>query len=225
MTLDPLIQIDQAWLVAINGWHAPWADTLMWYVSKSTTWLPLYALLVGLIVYRYGFRLRRQTALEPWRCWAMVGLIFVGFGVAVGLSDFISSGLIKPWIARPRPTHEPALEGMLHIVRGYRGGAYGFVSSHAANTMACGLLFSLIWKNWKATVGLMSWVALNCYSRMYLGVHYPGDIIGGLLIGSLLALLTYRALRRAARSVLHRSLAACGSTAAADDADHASGGS
>ena len=71
---------------------------------------------------------------------------------------------------------------------------YGFVSFHAANTMSCGLLFSLIWRNWKATLPLMLWVALNCYSRMYLGVHYPGDIIGGLIVGALMALVVYWAL-------------------------------
>ena len=116
--------------------------------------------------------------------------------MAVGLSDFVSSGLIKPWVCRLRPTHEPALAGMVHLVNGYTGGLYGFVSSHAANTMACALLFSLLYRNRYATVGLMLWVALNCYSRMYLGVHYPGDIIGGLLVGAVLATLTYAALRR-----------------------------
>ena len=115
--------------------------------------------------------------------------------MAVGLSDFVSSGLIKPWVCRLRPTHEPALAGMVHLVNGYTGGMYGFVSSHAANTMACALLFSLLYKNKYATIGLILWVALNCYSRMYLGVHYPGDIIGGLLVGALLAVLVYALLR------------------------------
>ena len=196
--MDYLIHIDQQWLLAINGWHAEWADVLMWYISKSTTWLPLYALLVGLVVYRFGIQWYLSTQnTSNYRYTALLRVLIVsaGFAVAVGLSDFISSGIIKPWVSRLRPTHEPALAGMLHLVNGYTGGMYGFVSSHAANTVACALLFSLLYRNKYATVALMLWVALNCYSRMYLGVHYPGDIIGGLLVGTLIAGMTYAVAR------------------------------
>ena len=196
--MDYLIHIDQQWLLAINGWHAEWADVLMWYISKSTTWLPLYALLVGFVVYRFGIQWYLSTQnTSNYRFTALlrVFIVLAGFAVAVGLSDFISSGIIKPWVSRLRPTHEPALAGMLHLVNGYTGGMYGFVSSHAANTMACALLFSLLYRNKYATVALMLWVALNCYSRMYLGVHYPGDIIGGLLVGTLIAGMTYAVAR------------------------------
>ena len=194
--MDYLIHIDQQWLLAINGWHSEWADILMWYISKSTTWLPLYALLVGLIVYRFGI-LSPSLCREGRRGSSLlrVLIILAGFAVAVGVSDFVSSGIIKPWVCRLRPTHEPALAGMLHLVNGYTGGLYGFVSSHAANTMACALLFSLLYRNKYATIGLLLWVALNCYSRMYLGVHYPGDIIGGLLVGALFAGQVYAVVR------------------------------
>ena len=124
---------------------------------------------------------------------ACVVMILV-IAAAVGLADFIASGILKELVARPRPTRVPELEGVLHLVNGYKSGRYGFVSSHAANTMACGLLFSLIWRNKIATCGLMLWVAMNCYSRMYLGVHYPLDIMGGLVVGSLVAVAAYRAL-------------------------------
>ena len=207
--MDYLIHIDQQWLLAINGWHSEWADILMWYISKSTTWLPLYALLVGLIVYRFGIlspSLCREGRGGSWRVRLLrVLIILAGFAVAVGVSDFVSSGIIKPWVCRLRPTHEPALAGMLHLVNGYTGGLYGFVSSHAANTMACALLFALLYRNIYATVGLMLWVALNCYSRMYLGVHYPADIIGGLAIGALMATLTYGMVRRLVEHVDERS--------------------
>lgn len=204
--MDYLIHIDQQWLLAINGWHSKWADILMWYISKSTTWLPLYALLVGLIVYRFGI-LSPSLCREGRRGSSLlrVLIILAGFAVAVGVSDFVSSGIIKPWVCRLRPTHEPALAGMLHLVNGYTGGLYGFVSSHAANTMACALLFALLYRNKYATVGLMLWVALNCYSRMYLGVHYPADIIGGLAIGALMATLTYGMVRRLVERVDERS--------------------
>ena len=204
--MDYLIHIDQQWLLAINGWHSEWADILMWYISKSTTWLPLYALLVGLIVYRFGI-LSPSLCREGRRGSSLlrVLIILAGFAVAVGVSDFVSSGIIKPWVCRLRPTHEPELAGLIHLVNGYTGGLYGFVSSHAANTMACALLFALLYRNKYATVGLMLWVALNCYSRMYLGVHYPADIIGGLAIGAMMATLTYGMVRRLVECVDERS--------------------
>ena len=176
--MDYLIHIDQEWLLAINGANAPWADTLFWWISQSYVWIPLYAFLIGLLVWKFG-----------WKKAVLYTLMLIA---AVGLSDYISSGIIKHLVCRPRPTHEPALEGLVHIVNGYTGGKYGFVSSHAANTMSLAVLFSLIWKQinnhgwW-----LLIYVALNCYSRMYLGVHYPGDILGGLLVGTLVALLVY----------------------------------
>ena len=121
-------------------------------------------------------------------------VLIVVIAAAIGLADFIASGILKEWVARPRPKRLPEFEGVLHLVNGYRSGRFGFVSSHAANTMACALLFSLIWRNKIATCGLMLWVAMNCYSRMYLGVHYPTDILGGLIVGSLVAVAAYRAL-------------------------------
>lgn len=181
--MERLIEIDQELLLAINGWHSAWADQVMWIISGKLTWIPLYLVLIGLLFWRFGWR----KAL-----WMVLAI-----GVAVGLSDYISSGIIKHLVCRPRPTHEPLLEGLVHIVNGYRGGHYGFVSSHAANTMSVALLYCLIWKNeshhewW-----LMIWVVLNCWSRMYLGVHYPGDIIGGLIVGALVAAAVYAVLRR-----------------------------
>ena len=202
--IESLLSLDRQWLLAINGWNAPWADTLMWYISKSTTWLPLYALLVWLIVWQYGVEAARCCHSRRFGVIQCL-LIFAAFAVAVGGADYISSGIIKHWVCRPRPTHEPALDGMLHIVRGYTGGMYGFVSSHAANTMACALLFSLIWRRKAATLSLMVWVAMNCYSRMYLGVHYPLDILGGLIVGSLVAGGAYLGLR----AVLNRVKTSC----------------
>ncbi len=219
--MDELITLDQQWLLAVNGWHAPWADSLMWIISGKATWLPLYALLAVLLVWRFHGQMRgvcrRACSKRAESCeWLWV---LLAVGAAAGLSDWVSSGLIKHWVCRPRPTHEPALEGLVHIVNGYTGGQYGFVSSHAADTMACALLFALVYTRRLRALGvnrcalrvgcvwggLMLWVAMNCYSRMYLGVHYPGDILGGLTVGSLVAVAVYLGLRALA--------ACCGSAA------------
>lgn len=192
--LEQLVHIDTAILLAINGWHAPWADTLMWIVSAKATWIPLYILLIGMLIWRY--RGPATEARWKWLRGVPVCLVMIlVIGVVVGLADFIASGILKEWVARPRPTRMPELEGVLHLVNGYRSGQYGFVSSHAANTMACALLFSLIWRKKITTSLLMLWVAANCYSRMYLGVHYPLDILGGLMVGALTALLGFALLR------------------------------
>lgn len=170
-----MIPYDTEILLWINSHHAEWADILMWGATKSVTWIPLYALMVWLLWHRFGWR---KTLLSV--------LLIV---IAVGLSDWISSGLLKPFFARLRPAHEPALEGMVRTLNGYTGGLYGFVSSHAANTCACAYLFTQIYKEWRMTLVMLLYVILNCYSRMYLGVHYPGDILGGLIVGFTIAYL------------------------------------
>ena len=190
--LEELIHIDTAILLLINGWHTLWADQVMWIVSEKTTWIPLYLLLIGLLVWRY--RQPSNNATKWLKKVPVCVVMIVAIVAAVGLSDFIASGILKDLVARLRPTRVPELEGVLHLVNGYKSGQYGFVSSHAANTMACGLLFSLIWRKKIATVGMMLWVAVNCYSRMYLGVHYPLDILGGLIVGALMAVVAYQVL-------------------------------
>ena len=185
--------MDTELLLAINGWHAPWADTLMWLISAKLTWIPLYVLLIGMLVWRY--RKPAMTHVKWLQKVPACVVMIVVIAMAVGAADFIASGILKELVARPRPTRVPKLEGVLHLVNDYRSGQYGFVSSHAANTMACALLFSLIWRKKITTSLLMLWVAANCYSRMYLGVHYPLDILGGLMVGTLTALLGFALLR------------------------------
>ena len=192
--LEQLLHIDTEILLAINGWHAPWADRVMWIISEKTTWFALYGLLIGLLIHKY--RKPAANAVKWLQKVPVCVVMIVMIVLAVGLADFVASGILKDLVARPRPSRVPELEGVLHLVNGYKSGQFGFVSSHAANTMACGILFSLIWRKKIATLGLMLWVAMNCYSRMYLGVHYPLDIIGGLLVGALVAAVAYWCLRR-----------------------------
>ncbi len=184
--ISRLLQFDTDLLLAINGFHNSFLDVFLWQVSARATWIPLYVAMLALIVvaYRPQQRFRRD-----W--WIGIAVVILAFAACVGLADFISSGVIKHAVCRLRPTQEPALEPLLHIVNGYHGGRYGFVSSHAANTFATALLFSLLIRQRHSTLTLLCWVALNCWSRMYLGVHYPGDIIGGLAVGAVVALAIY----------------------------------
>ncbi len=175
--MPDFLQIDADILLWINSHHSPFVDGMMWAFSKATTWIPLYALLIGLLWQRFG--------------WRRMLVYLVAIVAAIGLSDYISSGIIKPLVCRLRPTHEPELQGLVHLVHGYTGGLYGFVSSHAANTVACAYMFCRLYKERWMSIVMTLYVILNCYSRMYLGVHYPGDILGGLLVGLLIAWLVY----------------------------------
>lgn len=197
---DQLIHIDKSWLLAINGAHAPWADAFFWQVSQAATWLPLYVLLIACLFVKF----RGQRTAKEFRFFSTgfrplsIIIAIVMIAIAIGGADIVCAQLIKPLVARPRPTHDAEIGAFVHIVNGYRGGAYGFCSNHAANTMACAVLCSLLFTHGKSrlahlyvTLPLMFWVMLNCYSRMYLGVHYPLDIAAGLVVGSLMAWLVW----------------------------------
>lgn len=188
--MDSLLSFDTELLLFINGHHCPFMDQVMWYISTKWLWIPLYIALAGLLCWRFG--------------WKKTLLYLAAFGIAVGLSDYISSGVLKPLFARFRPTREPALQGLVHMVNDYCGGKYGFPSSHASNTMSVALLFCLIWsqpsgrevkKSHLAWWLLMIWSLVVCYSRMYLGVHYPLDITCGLILGALVAAAVFLLLR------------------------------
>jgi len=166
----------------------------MWYASQSWTWVPLYLLLIGLLVMRY----KGGKSLQSWV--PLLGAM-IAMGIAVGMSDYITSGILKHWVCRPRPSHSD-LEPLLHLVRDYRGGQYGFPSSHAANTLCVATLFCLLHRSGRGerataaqaigyTALFVGYAALNCYSRMYLGVHYPSDIAVGALIGVAIAFACY----------------------------------
>lgn len=194
--LGNIVSWDKELLLLINGSGVEWADGWMWLVSSKWIWLGLYISMLGVLGYR--MKVEGERGYADWRGrwwlrWLVVVMLIV---LVVGLSDFVSSGLVKGWVCRYRPTHDAGLEGLVRIVNGYRGGKYGFVSSHAANCFSCGLLFCLIWCEWKTWLSMMLWVGLNCWSRMYLGVHYPLDILGGLLLGGIFAVLGYVLVRR-----------------------------
>ena len=188
--LNTLIDLDQQLMLWLNHDGGAWADQLWWIISAKFTWVPLYAFLLW-IIYGQCRPIGQQ--------WKHLVLCIVTVMLVVTLADQISSGLIKPWAQRPRPAQpDSGIAEWIHIVGGYRGGHYGFVSSHAANTWGVSLWFILLLRGWRQSGRvfrpmwiprilpplLVAFTALNCYSRIYLGVHYPGDIVGGLIVGT-----------------------------------------
>jgi undecaprenyl-diphosphatase len=183
--LDYLKNIDSQLLLFINGHHNSFWDAFMWQASGKYFWFP-FILVIGYIIYKY----RKQS-------W----IIFLSVAVLVVLTDQISSHLIKNLVERLRPTHEPSLQGLIHIINNYQGGLYGFVSSHAANSFGLTIFFSLLFRNKFFTMGIFAWTAIISYSRMYLGVHYPGDILGGMLVGFLCGYMVFIIMNKILKTV------------------------
>ena len=176
--MEELIDLDKKIFLFINSLHAPWLDPAMLYLTQTFVWIPLYAILLFLIIKKF-----RNDSWAP----------LIGIFIAILLSDQITSGLMKPLFERLRPSRDPELEGLVHIVNGYKGGLYGFASSHAANTFACALFFwTLLKENYKWIGVLFIWAGFMSYSRIYLGVHFPGDIMAGFVVGTLCAWLGFR---------------------------------
>ena len=177
--IETLRALDQQAFLLLNGSHAPWLDITMVYASKTLTWLPLYLALLYYII-KYD----RDTAL----------VVLIGVVVTIVLSDQITSTLMKPLFSRLRPSWNPALTSLIHIVDGYKGAKFGFPSSHSANTFGTAIFLILVYrKRWM--FWLLLWAALVSYSRIYLGVHYPADVIAGAIVGGICAWLSSVALK------------------------------
>ena len=178
--IDYLMDIDADALLAVNGLHDLFQDAFWWLVTAKWSSALMVLALLWILLHQ-----NRRHAL----------LVLAMLVLAVLVADQVSSGLIKHLVERLRPTHDPSLESMVHVINGYRGGLYGFVSSHAANSFAISTLISLIMRHRLVAFSLFSWSLLQCYSRMYLGVHYPGDILGGIIVGVLAGWLVWLLMR------------------------------
>jgi undecaprenyl-diphosphatase len=163
----------------LNSKHIPFIDELMFWTSKEYTWIPFYLFLL----YRVWKSYFKKTL-----------LVLLCTALLITLSDQLSVHFFKELFLRYRPTHNLLLLPYVHTVHGYTGGLYGFVSSHAANTFALATFVSLLLhaKQKKLTWVLLIWASVVSYSRIYLGVHYPLDVMGGALLGSALAYLIYK---------------------------------
>lgn len=164
-----ILEIDKELFLFLNSFHNDYWDTIMLLVTRKETWLPFYGILIYFFVRKYNIK-------------SVLILLFLALTILA--SDQISV-LLKEIFQRLRPVHEPALEGLVHNVL-RKGGMYGFVSSHAANTFAIFIFTAAVFKNSSYSFLLFFWAVLLSYSRIYSGVHYPLDIFGGAILGMLL---------------------------------------
>ena len=185
--LDQLQAWDRSAFLAINGLHAPWADAVMHTVSAMGTWVPLYVFLLAIIQRRFGWK---------GLAWSVPVIALMIFA-----SDTGSVVLFKNNVQRLRPCHAPELQGLVHLVNDHCGGRFGFVSSHASNHFAIAAFMTGILHGvprWGAPA-LLAWALGVAYSRIYLGVHYPGDVLVGALYGFTVGSLVFVIFRHLAR--------------------------
>jgi undecaprenyl-diphosphatase len=178
--LETLITWDTDLFLFLNGLHSPFWDQVMWLISGTWIWIPLYLFILGWLIRDYRWK-------------AIVLLIFVV--ILITLSDQSSVHLFKEVFHRFRPCHDPRIAELVHTVNGKCGGKYGFVSSHAANTFAIAVFSLLLFRNRYYSISIIAWASLVSYSRVYLGVHFPGDIIVGALLGIFVGYIVYKGYR------------------------------
>lgn len=177
--METLSNIDSDIFLFLNGLHVDWLDKVMIAITQMWVWVPLYLLLIYWIVKQYGKR-----------CW----WIFLAVGLVVLCSDQLSAHVCKPFFQRLRPCYNPDLQNLIYLPKGMAGGKYGFVSSHATNTFAVAAFLTAALRkkqNWMGVV-LYLWAFVSSYSRIYLGFHYPGDILCGALLGILIGLILWK---------------------------------
>jgi undecaprenyl-diphosphatase len=181
--MNSFLNILKSWdtdlFLAINDAHSSYWDMVMWWASDKYIWIPLYLLFLYLL----------------WRDYRKkIWVVMLFAALLIFLSDQISVHLFKDVFQRLRPCHEPELQGMVHIVNGKCGGSFGFYSSHASNVFALAVFVISLYKRHCLSLylGILVWVTLVTYSRVYLGVHYPGDVLAGAVAGSILGWATAR---------------------------------
>lgn len=169
--IEWLEDIDRSIFLFLNGLNHPLLDQPMYYMSEEMFWLPLYLLFIWLVAKNYNWKIA---------LWTLLGVALV-----VTIGDRVSVELFKNVFERYRPTRNIEIGHLVHTVNGYRGGKFGFVSSHATNYFGIATFLMLIFRiNYGVkALWLLVWAALIAYTRIYLGVHYPADIVCGALLG------------------------------------------
>ncbi len=178
MIWEDLAALDRLILEGLNGSDSVLVDRLAMLLTSGLTWIPLYLALLYLVIKN------NETM-------AQILLVVCCAGLCLLLAGGIDGGIVKPLVARPRPALDPVMKYSVRIVDGYRASGFSFFSAHTANTMSLAVFFSLLVRDRLFIAVMMLWSLVNCWTRLYLGVHYPSDILCGLLWGVLSGVASY----------------------------------
>ena len=176
--IEKILLYERDAFFALNGSDSAFLDRFMWLYTGKEVWLPLAILIIGVLVYKKN--------------WRESLLIILAIALVVLLCDQFASHVCKPLFTRFRPTHHPDFMEQVKTVFNYRGGLYGFISSHAANAFGFATLMALIMKNRWFGWTLFLWATLTAYTRIYLGVHFISDVVPGMVVGTLFGYVVYR---------------------------------
>jgi undecaprenyl-diphosphatase len=181
--LQQLQTADTSLFFILNGAHCSFFDSFMMLFTGKLIWVPMYASIIYLLVRNYD--------------WRRVLMCLVTIGLIMACTDYMCNSLLRPIVQRIRPSGEGSpIADMVYVVNGMRGGGYGFPSCHASNSFGLAVYIMLLFRHRGLSVFFLCWALMNCYTRIYLGLHYPGDILSGILLGCLSALLFCSLLHR-----------------------------
>ena len=169
---------DKQCLLAVNGSDSLYLDRVVRTLTNAWTWVPFY-ISMFYIVLKNNDNIRK------------VLFVLGGAAICVVLAGSVDDLIVKPTVARWRPTHDPEIGMLVDIVDGYRGGRYGFFSAHAANTFSLAVYFCWLVRSRLLSVAVVLWSFTNCWTRLYLGVHFPGDILVGLCWGGIVGCIAW----------------------------------
>ena len=187
MDWNAIIEMDKQLLLDWNGSSSLFLDGLVKTLTTATTWIPLYIALLYLVI-------KNNDSVKK------VLMIAACAGVCVFLAGSLDDMIVKPMVGRWRPARDADIGMMVDVVNDYRGGRFGFFSAHASNTFSIAVFFCWLIRSRILSVAMILWSLVNCWTRVYLGVHYPGDILCGLLWGAIVGTLVYYVHYRLSRS-------------------------